>query len=319
MLSYNHIYHAGNHADVFKHITLLILLLHLNEKEKPYTVIESHAGSGKYNLCDERSLKTNDADTGIKKLLNKIDVIKQQNEYLEKYFKIIEEYTSKNFYPGSPLLEEKLLRSFDKLILCELNKKEYSLLKTNVKNAQVHNIDGFTSFSSLVPPKITSSSKINKHTTEQRSNEPTKQISRGLFFSDPSYEEKDEYEKLITSFKKLNEKWKMGIFALWYPLLSYKSDKINSMKKKIIEIAKSSDSDCNILDAMLCVNSEDSHKEMPLEKLQSKIENPPRLYGSGMLIVNSPWKLDEKLRAVLPILKENLQVDKNGSWKIELH
>lgn len=333
MLSYNHIYHAGNHADVFKHITLSFFIFHLNQRIKPYTIIESHAGSGKYNLHDERALKTNEMKTGIKKILNSPSLhtdITNENFFrgFFLYFDFAKSCIKNDFYPGSPLIEKHFMRKCDNLILCELNKNECTLLKENVTgelqnenleqgthpnvNSQgnsksselqnvpsihIHNIDGFLAFTSLTPPKI----------------------KRGLFFCDPSYEEKDEYKKVAHSFEKLFSKWNTCIFALWYPLLFHKENECTLMKQKIIRKAKATSPNISVLDAALLINKKDSHKEMPLQELKQNKNNPPRLYGSGMLIVNSPWQMDEKLKAVLPTLKNILQVSENGSFEITLY
>ncbi|MBR7063839.1 MAG: 23S rRNA (adenine(2030)-N(6))-methyltransferase RlmJ, partial [Treponema sp.] len=220
------------------------------------------------------------------------------------YFNFAKSCIKNDFYPGSPLIEKHFMRKCDNLILCELNKNECTLLKENVTgelqnvpSIHIHNIDGFLAFTSLTPPKI----------------------KRGLFFCDPSYEEKDEYKKVAHSFEKLFSKWNTCIFALWYPLLFHKDNECTLMKQKIIQKAKATSPNISVLDAALLINKKDSHKEMSLQELKQNKNNPPRLYGSGMLIVNSPWQMDEKLKAVLPTLKNILQVSENGSFGITLY
>ena len=120
---------------------------------------------------------------------------------------------------------------------------------------------------------------------------------------------------MVKTFKLLNKKWNVGIFCLWYPLLSYKKDIIEDMKDSIIKEAKKTNENAEILDIILSVHKEDSHIETSLkESIGSKT---PRLYGSGMLIVNVPWKLQEQIENSLPFISDCLGVDGNGSWQIK--
>ena len=126
MLSYQHIFHAGNHADILKHFVLFQVLNSLNKKEKPYTFFDTHSGSGLYDLLDSRSLKTGEAGKGIIQLLTstKNDGKTFDSELFSQFLSFIESYTSKNLYPGSPEIERKLMRPQDFLILSELHPQE---------------------------------------------------------------------------------------------------------------------------------------------------------------------------------------------------
>src|SRR5574344_40861 len=139
-------------------------------------------------------------------------------------------------------------------------------------------------------------------------------IKRGLVLTDPSYEDADEYAKAADTLCAVHEKWSAGILALWYPLLAHRKIECGIMKQKITASVRTSAEPCEILDAQLLVNTEDSHKETSLENASGSLS--PRLYGSGMLIVNMPWKLDEELRAVLPYLAEKLGTDGRGSSSV---
>lgn len=300
MLSYLHEFHAGNHADILKHFTLVLILESLNKKNKPYTFFDTHSGAGLYNIKDEKALKTQEANNGIIKLLKsyKENNFKNTNFIFDKYINFVSEYLQDDIYPGSPKIEKEFLLKDSLLILSELHNTEINLLKKNISsnhsssNIQIHHRSGWEMLNALTPPKI----------------------KRGAVLIDPSYEELSDYENVINVYKNLSKKWNNGIFILWYPLLSYKIDIIEDMKNKLIQIAKSANQNTEILDAVLCINTKDSHKESNLQ--ESIGSSTPRLYGSGMFIINVPWQIKEQLEQVLPFITSSLQIEQNGSWKV---
>lgn len=305
MLSYRHIFHAGNHADIFKHMTLIMLLDHMNAKDKPYTVIDTHAGAGRYDLNDERALKTGESENGIKRLLadTSFSGFMQYTDFASSCLR-------KGFYPGSPEIERCFMRSSDVLILCELHNTEIDILRQNMNagpadgadgcpRVQIHHRDGFEALKALTPPPI----------------------KRGLVLTDPSYEDADEYARAADAFSATHAKWPAAVLALWYPLLSHRRIECGAMRQKITAAVKGSAVPSSILDAQLLINKEDSHKETTLAENErhtadSDDANPPRLYGSGMFIVNFPWKLDDELKDILPYLSEKLGTDGSGSWSV---
>ncbi|MCQ2600401.1 MAG: 23S rRNA (adenine(2030)-N(6))-methyltransferase RlmJ [Treponema sp.] len=303
MLSYRHAFHAGNHADILKHSVLINILESLNTKDKPYTIFETHSGSGVYNLEDERSLKTNEAKQGILSLLPQMDEL-DFPESLSNYYKITSLYKRHKLYPGSIELERIFTRPDCVHIISELNNSEIETLKQNVSNeplvivntekkcvkTQVHHRDGFETVLALTPPAI----------------------KRGLCLIDPSYEEKDEYKDTGNAVIKIHRKWNVGIIALWYPLLAHRAIEIEQMKNDIVANVKAFNSNTNILDARLCINTADSHIETDLKDNSG----PPRLYGSGMLIINFPWKLDEKTQANLDYITKHIYKNEKTSFSI---
>lgn len=303
MLSYRHAFHAGNHADILKHSVLINILESLNTKDKPYTIFETHSGSGVYNLEDERSLKTNEAKQGILSLLPQMDEL-DFPESLSNYYKITSLYKRHKCYPGSIELERIFTKPDCTHIISELNNSEIEALKQNVSNeplvivntekkcvrTQVHHRDGFETVLSLTPPAI----------------------KRGLCLIDPSYEEKDEYKDTGNAVIKIHRKWNVGIIALWYPLLAHRAIEIEQMKNNIIANVKAFNSNTNILDARLCINTADSHIETELKDNSGS----PRLYGSGMLIINFPWKLDEKTKANLDYITKHIYKNEKTSFSI---
>ena len=280
MLSYQHAFHAGNHADILKHYVLSSVIQSLNKKEKPYTLYDTHAGSGLYDMLDNRSLKTNEASKGIialvQALKNNPEYACCNNQSFATYLKLVNNYLDKNLYPGSPVIERDLMRSQDTLILSELHPLEIENLKNNMKgakNVQVHNRSGWEMLKALTPPAT----------------------KRGAALIDPSYEETSDYEAAASTICAVHKKWTNGIIMLWYPLLAHRESEIKSMLTQITDFVKSINANTQIDKFDLCVNSPDAHKETSLQQvLEDKDKkNPPRLYGSGMLVINTPWDLTQ--------------------------
>ena len=289
MLSYQHAFHAGNHADILKHLTLFFVLSSLNKKEKPYTYFDTHSGSGLYDLLDNRSQKTGEAEQGISRLISSKKMISGSHPLLNDYLSLIDRYYTKNFYPGSPEIARMLSRPQDFIVLSELHPQEVENLKKNMlhpefeavcKNVQVHNRNGFEMLKALTPPKT----------------------KRGAVLIDPSYEEISDYVNCAKTICAVNKKWTNGIIMLWYPLLAHREAELNQMLNEIQASARSVNPNIEICDLRLEVASKDSHKEMSLKEYEQSEKNPPRLYGSGMLVLNAPWKLEEEVNKELEVI-----------------
>jgi len=299
MLSYQHAFHAGNHADLLKHFVLSFVLDSLNKKDKPYTFFDSHSGSGLYDLYDNRSLKTGEAQKGILSLL-KLHLQEQtiNNPDFESYLKLVKNFTDKNYYPGSPLIEFSKMRSQDFLILSELHPQEIENLRKNIKKAgsenpdknpekianpsvQIHNRSGWEMLKALTPPKT----------------------KRGGVLIDPSYEEAADYSDALSTILAVHKKWSNGIILLWYPLLAHRSELIETMIDKITFGVKAQNENTEVLRLELTVNDKTAHKEVALAQNATENENTPRLYGSGMLVINAPWKLKESAEVVIDYLQ----------------
>ncbi len=300
MLSYLHEYHAGNHADILKHYTLTYILNYLSKKDEPYSFFDTHAGSGLYDLLDNRSIKTGEAQKGIEKLLeNKIEY----STTLKDYIQIAERYNEKRMYPGSPEIERILLSNKSILNLAELHPEEFTNLKNNLhKNQfskrldeikiQIHHRNGYEMLNALTPPVI----------------------KRGGVLIDPSYEESSEFDDILETIQNVHKKWCSGIIILWYPLLSLKEAQTEKMLSSIISAVKKQNENTNMIDLRLCVNNKDAHKETELS--DKMIENPPRLYGSGMFVINPPWKLDESAKTDLETIV-SIIAPQNGSSSVK--
>ncbi len=290
MLSYQHIFHAGNHADLLKHTVLLQVLKSLNKKDKPYTFFDTHSGSGLYDLTDNRSLKTKEAEKGIVAFSKSEGEVPQA--FLE-YLDFVQSYLKDSRYPGSPEIERSLMRPGDTLILSEIHPQEIENLRENMKHSkyqneksqpsvQIHNRSGWEMLRALTPP----------------------QTKRGAVLIDPSYEEASDYIQAADTICAVHKKWSNGIIMLWYPLLAHREGEIEAMLDRITESARTINPNVEISDLRLEVFDKAEHKEVSLEEFRaSEGKNPPRLYGSGMLTINSPWKLAEEVQPVIDYIR----------------
>ncbi|MDO9106046.1 MAG: 23S rRNA (adenine(2030)-N(6))-methyltransferase RlmJ [Methylovulum sp.] len=199
MLSYRHAFHAGNFADVLKHLILTQILGHLNRKDKAYCCIDTHAGPGDYALDGSYALKNREFDNGIGKLWLRDDLPDSVADYLN----IIKQFNATpqlSRYPGSPLLAKQLLRRQDRLLLCELHSTEVQALNKIVKQDKritVFHADGLKHALGLLPPKE----------------------RRGLVLIDPSYEIKSDYTRAVETLINMNQRFATGTYALWYPVV----------------------------------------------------------------------------------------------------
>ena len=192
MLSYQHAYHAGNPADLHKHLVLAELLTLLTRKARGISYMETHAGRGRYDLGSDEALKTGEAQEGIQALTLPDCALAKALETTRARF-------GAAAYPGSPLIAQTLLRAQDQLHLMELHPTEYRILRQNLRseNTAVHKRDGYEGVLGLSPPK------------------PRK----GLVLVDPSYEVKTEYLQVAEFTRALMAKWPEATLLIWYPLL----------------------------------------------------------------------------------------------------
>ncbi len=198
MLSYQHIYHAGNLADVQKHVLLCALLDYMTRKDKPLSYLETHAGRGLYRLDAPEAIKTGEAAAGID-LLQAKGLLPADHPYLRALARVRAAHGARA-YPGSPLLAAECLRPQDRMHLAELHPQEYAALQQVMlgTGAQVVQQDGFAMAQALTPP------------------DPR----RGVMLIDPSYEVKADYDAIPKTIAKLHRKWNVGVIALWYPILT---------------------------------------------------------------------------------------------------
>lgn len=199
MLSYQHIYHAGNLADVHKHGLLAWMLRYLTAKDKPVSYIETHAGRALYDLEDAAARKTGEARAGIEENLHFFGT---QHPFAEVLAHIRTAHGA-SAYPGSPQIAASLLRPDDRIHLAEMHPGEFDALEFAMSpyRAKCYRKDGFELAHSICPPTP----------------------RRGLLLIDPSYEVKSDYRDIPERIDKLHRAWNVGVICLWYPLLTNKT------------------------------------------------------------------------------------------------
>ena len=246
MLSYRHQFHAGNVSDVFKHALLCRLLLALGRKDKPYFVLDTHAGLGLYDLQHDWSEKTGEWRKGIARVFGRSDAPEALRPYLDA---VRAENPDGNlrFYPGSPRIAQGLLRRQDRATLCELHPDDARALERNMgrdNRLRILHEDGYRALRGLVPP-------------------PER---RGLVLIDPPFESRDEFAAMAESLILARRKWETGIFALWYPVKEMRavSQFVGGLKAEGIP---------RILRFELCVEA--IRTEGPLSATGLIVVNPP--------------------------------------------
>jgi 23S rRNA (adenine2030-N6)-methyltransferase len=206
MLSYQHAYHAGNAADVHKHVALVMVLRHLAAKEKPFSFIDTHAGRGLYDLESPEAHRTREAEGGVLRLAAAEGLAEPVRDYLT----IVAGHNRRGairFYPGSAAIARAVLRDADRASLLELHPQESAALRQFVASDprfSLHVRDCYEALPGLLPPTI----------------------RRGLVLIDPSYEVKSEYEDIVRLLDRALRRWANGIYLLWYPLLPGRRDRL---------------------------------------------------------------------------------------------
>ncbi len=193
MLSYQHIYHAGNLADVHKHAALAWSLQYMTQKPKPFSYLETHAGRGLYHLDAAEARKTCEAAQGIAK----VEGWFAPDHPYRKAIAAIRDQHGPDAYPGSPVIADAILRPGDRMSLAELHPQEVKALRAAIPFARVEQRDGCEMLRALCPP------------------DPR----RGLCLIDPSYEVKDDYRTLPPVIARTHRVWAVGCIILWYPIL----------------------------------------------------------------------------------------------------
>lgn len=197
MLAYRHAFHAGNHADVLKHIVLMLVLRYMNQKDKPYRFIDTHAGAGGYSLKSPYAQKKSEFEQGIGRLWPRTDLPSIIEEYLS-LIRLFNSHKELEQYPGSPSLAQLLCRTQDQLRFFELHPTDSRILESccaGVKGVEVKNVDGFDALKSQVPP-------------------PTR---RGVVLMDPSYEGRADYNRVVASLRDALVRFADGVYIIWYP------------------------------------------------------------------------------------------------------
>jgi len=288
MLSYRHAFHAGNHADVLKHLVTIQLLRYLGQKDTSYMVIDTHAGAGVYALDGGYASKNAEFETGISRLWDRKDLPPAVAEYVDVVRQLNPDGKLR-YYPGSPYCADAVMREQDRLRLFELHPSDGKILTDNFrrleaernprgngrgKRVMIHLGDGFVGLKALLPP-------------------PSR---RGLVLIDPPYEVKEDYRHVKNTIEDALIRFPTGTYAVWYPLLNRMEsrqmpDKLKRMKAN------------GWLNVTLTV----------------KTPSPDGfgLHSSGMFVINPPWTLEPMLKELMPYLVKVLGTDSGAGFTLE--
>lgn len=277
-MNYRHAFHAGNFADVFKHIVIARVLVHLREKATAFRVIDTHAGEGLYDLCSEDASRTGEWRDGIGRLVGAAldaDAADLVAPYLAAV-RACNQGDELRYYPGSPVLARHLLRPQDRLIACELEPRAAAALTRHLRGApaaKVTAIDGWIALNACVPPKE----------------------RRGLVIVDPPFEQPDDFARLADSVTTACRKWATGVYLLWYPV-------------------KDRDGPGRLIRRLRRAGIE---KGLRVEFSVAAPRPDAGLSACGMVIVNPPWKLAAEIRIFAPALADALGRDEGRGYTLE--
>ncbi len=309
MFSYRHAFHAGNHADVLKHTVLIAILKHLRLKDTALTVFDTHAGAGLYRLDGEYAETSGEASDGFLRLLEALkvpptdgnkgakafkSVAKGLAPALQDYLELVATFNSKGshkVYPGSPFIIQRLLGDRDKLKVFEIHPTDSKTLAANIaqleagRQVAVLREDGFEGVKKFLPPPA----------------------RRALVFSDPSYEIKNDYARIVAMAADSLVRFATGTYAVWYPLIP--RPEAHDVPRKLKTLANKAGK--GWLNATLTVKSSKLTSDEAGEVVR------PGLPASGMFIINPPHTLKAALQLALPQLAELLGQDQHASFSVE--
>ncbi len=277
-MNYRHAFHAGNFADVTKHIVLTRILTYLTRKDAAFRVIDTHAGVGLYDLWSNEAERTGEFNEGIARLIDAklpapvagliapyLDAVRAQNPD-----------GTLRYYPGSPMIARHLLRPQDRLMALELHPDDARALSENFAGdiqSRVTELDGWAAMGTHLPPKE----------------------KRGLVLIDPPFEQKGEFARMVQSLEKAHKRWPGGTYAYWYPIKDPAEVRAYHKALEKTRIAK-------ILKIELTIRAPST---------------PPRLHGTGMIVVNPPFVLKGEMKTVLPELAALLSDESRGRFTLD--
>jgi len=276
-MNYRHAFHAGNFADVHKHVILARVIAYLHRKPTPIRMIDTHAGAGLTDLTGAEASRTGEWHDGIERL-RAAAFSPDIQALLQPYLDAVARFNPDGHlmaYPGSPLLATAWLRSDDRLLACELQPDVARSLAQNLKGetrATAVAIDGFTALTAFLPPKE----------------------RRGVVLIDPPFEVLDEFARLADGLVRAHRKWPTGIYLLWYPIKEQRETKAFAARIMRLKVPKILRTELQIAGA----------------------SDQGQLLGSGLLIVNPPWTLESELKKMLPALTLALSRDPGGRFNL---
>ncbi|MCG4452291.1 MULTISPECIES: 23S rRNA (adenine(2030)-N(6))-methyltransferase RlmJ [unclassified Pseudomonas] len=273
-MNYRHAFHAGNHADVLKHVILSRLIALLSRKEAPFAYLDSHAGVGLYDLAGDQANRTGEWLQGIARLWQAEDVPDQLVDYLEVIRAMNPDGVLRH-YPGSPELARMLTREQDRLHLNEKHPEDGRLLKENMhgdRRVAVHLGEGWHVSRALLPTRE----------------------KRVLLLIDPPFEQADEPERCVQALNEAIGRMRQAVVAIWYPI-----KELGQLRRFYRDLEKSN-----------------APKLLRIELYVHPADDAQRLNGSGLVISNPPWGLEDELKQILPWLTTLLGQSQAG-WRMD--
>jgi len=278
-MNYRHSYHAGNFADVLKHVLQCVALEYLQQKDKPFWLLDTHAGIGMYDLAGEQAQKTGEFAQGIARLLKRSDLPEAVQHYVDSVVEL-NAPEDLRWYPGSPWLAAQHLRPQDQLVLCEMHPQDANALAENVRSdfpaaRQIKVLEatnGYAAVKALVPP-------------------PQK---RGMVLIDPPFEQRDEFEQVVKTLQEGIRRWATGIYAVWYPIKDplVVGDFHQQVKAKT-----------------------GAEKVFVVDLLIRSAQDRSQLNGCGMLFVNPPYGLTQQIHGIMDFLTPLLAQDSGAEYQ----
>ena len=286
MFSYRHGFHAGNHGDVLKHLILCHLIDHFNQKDSPYWLVDMHAGAGIYDLAGQWAQKKMEYAQGIEAVWQASLTEASLPAAVGRYLEVIGLFNpdgALRFYPGSPWIALKLIRPQDRMKLFELHPIEADIIRQNLSAWRLHQPrqvtvlaeDAFAGIKKMLPP-------------------PTR---RAMILADPSYEDKQDYRKVVETVKDAMKRFPTGCYAIWYPLVQ---------RREALDLARQLQKAASGKDWI--------HASI---STQHPAKDGIGLHGSGMVVINPPWQLFDQLKTALPWLVNVMGQDDRAGFKLE--
>lgn len=310
MFSYRHSFHAGNHGDVLKHLTLIATVRYLMHKPSPLLLIDTHAGAGAYDLGDAWALKSGEGAEGYQRLLTACRQAPSEAlpEALTAYLDWVrqlgaEDAAGARFYPGSPALLYGLMNAperrevHDRLKLFELHPTVSEILARRVQSWQAGRrvvaeaSDGFAALKRLLPPAVTDGG-----------------TRRALVLMDPPYEMKTDYAQVVAAMEGALQRCAVGTYLIWYPIIA--RAEAHELPRRLRTLAQNARRPW--LHATLSVGNVPSK-----DVLQTGVPQRQRLSASGVFVINPPYVLAGELRAALPHVTEILRRGPGSNWSVE--
>jgi 23S rRNA (adenine2030-N6)-methyltransferase len=283
-MNYRHLYHAGNYADVFKHVLLLQLLRAMQRKEKGFLYLDTHAGRGGYDLSATTTLpdgreRPPEWPAGIGRLWDE----ENSPVALADYLAVVRACNARQgapasvlqYYPGSPWIAQTVLRMQDRSALCELREDDAEALDfdfCNQPNVSIHSLDGYTALRAMLPP----------------------QEKRALVLIDPPFESTTEFADILGAMREALRRFPSGVYAVWYPITE--RARSDWFQQDLLALG---------LPPTLAV-------ELQIAGDSSEV----RMKGCGLLVLNPPWRIENEIKIAMPVLLERLKLDANAAARV---